>query len=324
MKHTTKNKIIAYISKKNTVSPKDLENYLSISRQMLHRHLRDLQKEKKIIKRGAAPKVFYSLASDQERHLLRYQDDSIKEKIDAYYLSISPDGKKYNGSSGFAAWCARHQFDLDKTAHDYVQTLEHYQQYQKDGLINGLPKMQQSFEQVALDEMYYLDFYSLPRFGKTKLGSLLLYAKQSQNQTLIQELIEIIEPHITQLTENKSIDAIGFIPPTVLRQTQIQKEFSRALAQTLPRIPIVKVHNDIPVPQKTLRKLADRIENAHASIVVEDFPAYKHILLIDDAVGSGATLNETAKKIKARRPDTNVIGLAITGSLNGFDVLNEV
>jgi len=51
----------------------------------------------------------------------------------------------------------------------------------------------------------------------------------------------------------------------------------------------------------------------------------KHILLIDDAVGSGATLNETAKKIRDKKMcQGKIIGITITGSFNGFDVISEV
>jgi predicted amidophosphoribosyltransferase len=52
---------------------------------------------------------------------------------------------------------------------------------------------------------------------------------------------------------------------------------------------------------------------------------YNNILLIDDAVGSGATLNETARQIKNRNLCTgHIVGLAITGSFRGFDVISEV
>ncbi len=51
---------------------------------------------------------------------------------------------------------------------------------------------------------------------------------------------------------------------------------------------------------------------------------YKNILLIDDAVGSGATMNETAKQIKNKGIAKKIIGIAITGSFKGFDVISEV
>jgi hypothetical protein len=41
-------------------------------------------------------------------------------------------------------------------------------------------------------------------------------------------------------------------------------------------------------------------------------------------VGSGATLNETATQIKQKGIAKKVIGLSITGSFKGFDVISEV
>lgn len=48
------------------------------------------------------------------------------------------------------------------------------------------------------------------------------------------------------------------------------------------------------------------------------------LLLIDDAVGSGATLNETAKKLKQMGIAKRVYGFAVVGSLKGFEVIREV
>ena len=71
--------------------------------------------------------------------------------------------------------------------------------------------------------------------------------------------------------------------------------------------------------------MSDRIENAKNTIVVDEKGTFKNILLIDDAVRSGATLNETAKKIKDRKIcKGKIIGLAIVGSFKGFDVIGEV
>ena len=78
------------------------------------------------------------------------------------------------------------------------------------------------------------------------------------------------------------------------------------------------------VPQKTLNKLEDRIENAKRTIMVDDTKKFKTVLLIDDALGSGATINETAKKIKNQGLADTIIGLAITGSFSGFEVISEV
>ncbi len=47
-------------------------------------------------------------------------------------------------------------------------------------------------------------------------------------------------------------------------------------------------------------------------------------MLIDDAVGSGATINETACKMKLKKMTAEVIGFAVVGSFKGFDVIQEV
>jgi predicted amidophosphoribosyltransferase len=57
---------------------------------------------------------------------------------------------------------------------------------------------------------------------------------------------------------------------------------------------------------------------------MDDKRVYNRILLIDDAVGSGATINETACKIKMRKMADEVIGFAVVGSFKGFDVIQEV
>ena len=49
-----------------------------------------------------------------------------------------------------------------------------------------------------------------------------------------------------------------------------------------------------------------------------------HILIIDDAIGSGATINEIAVKIKDKKLANKITGLAITGSYKGFEVISEL
>ena len=126
------------------------------------------------------------------------------------------------------------------------------------------------------------------------------------------------------LLKKYTINAVGFIPPTVRRELQLMKELERQLNLSVPSVNLVKVKTPITVPQKTLAKIEDRIENARNTIVVDDTHSYDTLLLIDDALGSGSTLNETAQKIKKQGLAKTVIGLAITGSFSGFEVISEV
>ena len=60
-------------------------------------------------------------------------------------------------------------------------------------------------------------------------------------------------------------------------------------------------------------------------VQVSEIDFFKNILLIDDAIGSGATINETSRKIREQNIcSSQLVGLAITGSFKGFDVISEV
>ncbi len=126
------------------------------------------------------------------------------------------------------------------------------------------------------------------------------------------------------IVAENGIDAVGYIPPTIKRELQIMKVLERKLNLPLPHIKLVKVTGDIVVPQKALNKIEDRINNARFSIIVQEDRKFENVLLIDDAVGSGATMNETSIKLKSKKVATTVTGLAVTGSFKGFDVIQEI
>lgn len=325
MKTDTRNSIIQYIESHKQVTAKELVDYLNISPQAIFKQLAKLIDKGDISKAGKPPKVFYSLSKMPTGDTEIYDiEEENKKAIENSFLIITPAGEKKEGLEGFIYWCQKNNQTVEKTAKEYVKALEKYNVFRKDGLIDGMAKMENAFEKVWLDYVYYLDFYSIERFGKTKLGQLLLYAKQSQNKALMKELIISLKPRIDYLIKKFNIDAVGFIPPTVKRETQFMKELEKHLHLGLSIIPIVKIKTEVAVPQKTLNKLEDRIENARKTIIAEETAARKNILLIDDAVGSGATLNETAAQIKSKGIADKVIGLAITGSFKGFDVISEV
>lgn len=316
--------LIEYLNKHERVTGKELSDVFNITDRAVRKQLSTLLKRGLISKIGTPPKVFYYLSQKekvQDYNLKKY----ISDFIDTIYLYISPDGEKIEGVDGFVAWCNKTKQPIEKTALEYIKTFDKYEKYKKGGFINGTYKLTNTFSDVGLDQIYYLDFYSIERFGKTKLGQLLLYAKQSQNKKLMKEISSKIKPNIIKFIKNKNITSVGFIPPTVKREFQLMRIIQKHLNLDLKVISIVKAKTAVAVPQKTLTRLEDRIQNAKNTIVVEDNNKHKNILLIDDAVGSGSTLNETALQIKRKGICTGKIyGLAIVGSFKGFDVISEV
>ncbi len=326
MASLTSNKITDYISKNGQANGKELTDYLgNISGRGVRKQLKNLIEKNILQKIGKPPKVYYLLKTNKKAVSIIHVDQKVLDIINKRYLYITPVGEAKEGWDGFLVWCEKTKQNPVKTADEYISAIKKFDKFKKNDLIDGMPKMKNTFKVVFLDKLFYLDFYSVERFGKTKLGQTLLYAKQSQNKHLINKLIDEIRPQIIKIIQKLDIDGVLFVPPTVKREIQFMKELEGKLRLPVRILSVTKIKTEIIVPQKTLSKLEDRVENAKKTIIVGDKKGYRNVLLIDDAVGSGATMNETAKQVRNKQLVTgDIIGLAITGSFKGFDVISEV
>ncbi|MEK9130476.1 MAG: hypothetical protein AAB526_03740 [Patescibacteria group bacterium] len=327
-KNKTINKIFEYIKINSNVSPSTLVDKFSLGRAMIHRHLNKLQEKGLIFKTGVSPKVFYSIQNKTPllnnidiANLINNKDKKIIQKN---FFFVNVDGTILKGINGFVAWCQDGDFDIKKKTKEYVNIIKKYDKFKNGKLINGIQKIKTTFQNVYVDKIYFVDFYAIEIFGKTKLGQMLLYAKQGQNRKMMKELILEIKSKIENLIKKEKINAVGFVSPSLKREIQFMKVLEKELNFPLPIISILKTRADIIVPQKTLSKLEDRIKNAQKTFVVNENRSWDTILLIDDAIGSGATINELAYKIKKQKIAKKVYGFAITGSLKWFDVISEV
>ena len=150
------------------------------------------------------------------------------------------------------------------------------------------------------------------------------FAKQRQNLFLMTILLNKIKAGIEDFIDTHKIKALGFVPPTIKREVQLMQFLKTGIDIAIPLINIQKISGKIPIPQKSLSNLAERINNADTTFTIPEMHRYHKILLFDDAVGSGVTLNQIAKKIKEKGVTKYIIGLAIVGSFIGFDVIADV
>ncbi len=332
MKTDTHQRIISYIRTNGQVRVRDLVRAFSpLGPVSIHRHLKKLISEGILKKIGKPPLVFYLLYGKREALLPQNVSDEAKSVIEQNYLYISPQGEILHGFTGFVRW-ATNTKQADKItylADLYVKTRVAYDTYRTpQGWIDATFKLKDTFHEVYIDKLLYADFYSLTQFGKPKLGSMMLYAKQSQNRELAKEVSLIVKPLVERIIREFKIDTVVFIPPSIPRNIQFMDELSSYLALPFPQFKLVKTKTgQVIVAQKTLEKLEERIVNARDTIFTKSlFPiSTSNILLIDDAVGSGATLNETAKKLHpANLSKKTIVGFAIVGSFRGFEVIREV
>jgi DNA-binding transcriptional ArsR family regulator len=324
----TSEKIVEYLRQNGQTTTVSLADHLAITDRAVRKQLRSLLDSGLVKRAGKPPRVYYSLApepKEQGQVMAANVPKTTQSIIEKEFYHISARGTIHEGYEGFLYWCQERKLNPTKTAEQYVKTMNKHYKYKKSGIIDGMHKMKSTFDDVALDEVFYVDFYSIEIFGKTKLGQMLLFAKQSQNRKLIYEIADIVKPTLLRVIKKYDIDGVGFIPPTVKRELQLIKLLQNRFNLNQRIIAINKIKTPVTVPQKTLAKLKDRIVNANETMSLDDIGKYENILLIDDALGSGATLNEVAKKVRQKGIcKGKIIGFVITGSFKGFDVISEV
>lgn len=325
---TSEDQILKLFDESQDWSPKEITFRLGISKQMVHRVLAKLLNQGDLDKFGTTPQVFY-----RKRQKIASPEVSVavsaekEEFLNKEFLLITETGEMLEGIDGFFHWCKQRNLPIEKSFDEFATTKTKYAAfYNRDGVIDGTQKLlnTQGFDKIYLDQLFYLDFYAIERFGKTRLGTLLHYAKQGQNKFLMRIMMEEIAPRIQTLISEINADAVGFAPPTLRRETQIMDFIKRSLVLSVAELNIQKISGIIPVPQKSLSKLNERINNANNTFAVFGNQKFEKVLLIDDAVGSGATLNQIAQKIKEKGISKKVIGLAVVGSFKGFDVITDI
>jgi len=328
---TSYKKILELFDDSNELTIKEIVDRLGISKQMAHITVNRLLQEERLEKLGRPPKSIYRLIPEMSSVSEEREVYGIPEKDKAFllenFLAVTETGNLLTGIEAFQHWCRQRKLPVAKTLSEYIITKEKYvQYYDAAGMINGTEKLKNTkgYDRIWLDDLYYLDFYAIERFGKTRLGTLLHYAKQGQNKFLMRIMMETVRQRIMEFLRSQQADAIGFVPPTIRREVQLMKFMQTQLNLPLPMVEIRKVSGIIPVPQKSLSKLDERIKNAENTFAITERRTFKHVLLIDDAVGSGSTLNQIAGKIKNKGVAEKITGLAIVGSFKGFDVITDI
>lgn len=95
------------------------------------------------------------------------------------------------------------------------------------GYINAFPRFQKQFDKTYVDGLWLIDAYTLKEFGKSKLGNLAFYAKQSQSLNLTKQVIELTKQKIHAFVKKHKIDSFCFAPPSLRRTPQFMDELQK-------------------------------------------------------------------------------------------------
>ena len=217
----SKQKIIKLLSLHGGLKPKDLSELTGISLQALHRHLKSMVSSGELIKLGTAPVVFYRL-NESEIKKLDFSDlkDKEIEILTSQYAYLEPSGKLIEGVEGFRKWVTkiRQPKSYSKLASRYLSLSRELGRFRKAGLIEVVSKIETTFDKSYLDKLYHIDFWSIPKYGRTKLGHLLTLAKSGQQKKTIKNIAEKAKPLVENLIEKHKIEGIAFAPHSVPRK----------------------------------------------------------------------------------------------------------
>lgn len=315
----------------------EILQHVAFSKPTMHKYLSILISEWKVIKSWKTPHVTYAIANKDSipanAWWFVYRDhdfdlDDVR-MLKSSFLKYTADGGILEGVQWFIQRCEKRNFDMYEKIEDYrliYSTIESLRT--SCYLLDAGGEFCKHVQEMSLDALYYAWQYKRNEFGRGKLAEQWFYAKQTQHKELLHTVCSAVVDQITCLVKTHHIDALALTPPSIKRELQILNILDEYLAHiNLPRIQLVKDYpHGIITPQKSLRKRADRILNARNTIYVYDkyVSTYNHVLLIDDFVGSGSTLNETAKKVK-KAWVKKVTWFALVGNLDlSYEVINEM
>ncbi len=332
-------KLVSDLFEKNKVLwASEISNILWISRTITHKALNELLEVGKVEKIGKWSHTRYKIVGEftdviKEKEVV-YQEEYIpdfkaQKLLNDIFLKFTPEGEILEWFSGIKKWCSSRDLDVKDKVKDYISVNNYIEWLQNScWLLKAKESFWKCFEKVFLDKIFYADQYTWREFWRGKLSELTFYAKQSQNKELINRSIDEIFIKLECIIRKKKFDAIAITPWSIDRKNQLLGFLKdRLKILWIPFVNVIKFYpNNIAIPQKSLKTREQRIQNAKNTIFIDDSEVkkYKKVFLIDDFVGSGSTLNETARKLKEEWVE-RVIWFAFVWNLDlDYEIINEV
>ncbi len=329
---STSERIIEYITYHGQARAYDLYKTLHISNVATHKQLRKLLEKNLLRKVGKPPFVFYLLPEEGISTLAlnaSLQNKSLPAElsslIEENFLQITEDGEKLTGYRGFLLWVAKNKKnqDLLSLAREYAQIwTEKEGKKTQEGWFDATVSLKKVHKEAFVDYFLFEEVYSLHTFGRTKLARLVMHAKESSDKQLADEVSMMVKQKIEKVIVKYNIEAVAYIPPTIERPLQFMKELELQLHLPLPKIELIKAkakEGSIQRSQKSIKDPLEKVINARDTIFLKNTQEnpYSNVLLIDDAAASGASFNETARKLKyAGVGRQRIVSFSLVGNLD--------
>jgi hypothetical protein len=168
-------------------------------------------------------------------------------------------------------------------------------------------------ERIYIESLYYAYIDQIDGNKLTAYTTLLEIKAFQRDEQMKKYVADIFDDKFMKLIHHKNIDTIILVPNNARRAVSFNEYIYTSLVEMkLPNIHIYPYTSIIVnefterKPQKSLRGIYTRIDNATKLFDCSHITTGSNILLIDDAFGSGATMMMIAKKIKNNLPDCHI------------------
>lgn len=310
-----KTRILELFDNYNELSVLEITKQLNVSKQSVHLCLKKLQEEEVVQKFGRVPLTFYKLlpssVGGEDVQISLTEDEQTAVNT---FTRLNAYGELITGIPAIADYYK----NTDRGIHEFIklfaaERIRINRNKDTSQLINGHNNFRQQVgvSDYNINDLYHVDYEFVGEFGKSRLGILIELAKTTQSDSVFELLIKDVKKQIVNFVYMSDFDAVAFVPPTIPREKQIMKVLEEELAIALPKINIHKVFNEVPVAQKSRLSKESRAINAENSFMVPQQAKYKHLLLIDDIMTTGITLNTIAQKIKRKKIVIKITGLTL-------------
>ena len=317
---STKQKILDALRERQ-FTPADLRRTFGLSGSVIHAHLRGLLEVGLIEKFGSAPRVFYKI---RERPAVDVVEES--------FVFQDPLGNLHGGMDGFRLWSQQglKKLSFEEKISLYAERVAAMESNKQGGVFDLTGKLQKIVAvggDIHLQEMAALSLRTVRDFSRTKMGVYMDVVKSSNNKEIMDKVLDFAVPLVIAYAKKQKVNAVAFIPPTRKRDQQIMTLLEKRFRKGSFRAAVLDIQkvrtSGIVREQKTIKDLKDRIYNADHTFLISPYAHphnYKRILLVDDFVGSGSTLNQVANTLKGYGFGGQVFGLGIVGDELGYSV----
>lgn len=251
------------------LSVKEITDRTSFCKQMIHYTLKQLILAKQIERIGHPPKTIYRLIPIEIMSPRPTGFSPGNVDLDDF-LVVTGAGEMMEGETAFLHWCRERSLPPEEMLIEYGRIQQKHARYHDTHrLIDGLDMFTATmgYGSTWLNGFNFLDFDTMGKFGKTRLGTLVCHAKHSQSKVLMELLVDSIATRILDFIKRNQPDAIGFVPPVIHRNFQLIKYIQSRLDIPLPLLDIKKISNTA-IPQTSIPTLGERRRNADNNFCV--------------------------------------------------------